>query len=143
MQKSEVMGMANEENLISNFERTPKEREELARKAGIASGRARREKKAMRDTLEMILGLSLKKGKKANVESVQSLAELKGKNISVQEAIAIAMAQRAMKGDVSAVAFIRDTTGQKPTDKVEMSGEVNNPLAGLSTEELKKLVDDD
>ncbi len=135
--------MANEENLISNFERTPKEREELARKAGIASGRARREKKAMRDTLEMILGLSLKKGKKANVESVQSLAELKGKNISVQEAIAIAMAQRAMKGDVSAVAFIRDTTGQKPTDKVEMSGEVNNPLAGLSTEELKKLVDDD
>lgn len=28
------------------------------------------------------------------------------------------------------------------TDKVEVSGEVNNPFAGLSTEDLKKLVDD-
>lgn len=28
-------------------------------------------------------------------------------------------------------------------DKVEMSGQINNPMAGLSTEELKKLIDDD
>lgn len=133
----------NESNLRPFDKMSEREQKEIARKGGTASGRARREKKAMKDTLEMILGLSLKKGKKANVESVQSLAELKGKNISVQEAIAIAMAQRAMKGDVSAVAFIRDTTGQKPTDKVKMSGEINNPLAGLTTEELRKLIDEE
>ena len=133
----------NEENLRPFDKMSKHEQREIARKGGTASGRARRENKVMKDTLEMILGLSLKKGKKANVESVQSLAELKGKNISVQEAISIAVAQRAMKGDVSAVAFIRDTTGQKPTDKVEMSGEINNPLAGLTTEELKKLIDEE
>ena len=133
----------NESNLRPFDKMSEREQKEIARKGGTASGRARRENKVMRDTLEMILGLSLKKGEKANVESVQSLAELKGKNISVQEAIAIAMAQRAMKGDVSAVAFIRDTTGQKPTDKVEMSGEINNPLAGLTTEELRKLIDEE
>jgi hypothetical protein len=35
----------NEQNLISNSERTPSERQEIARKGGIASGEARREKK--------------------------------------------------------------------------------------------------
>jgi hypothetical protein len=35
------------ENLIANFERTPEEREEIARKGGIASGEARREKKLL------------------------------------------------------------------------------------------------
>ena len=29
------------------------------------------------------------------------------------------------------------------TDNVQVSGSVNNPLAGLSTEDLKKLVDDE
>lgn len=28
-------------------------------------------------------------------------------------------------------------------EKVEMSGQINNPMAGLSTEDLKKLIDDD
>jgi hypothetical protein len=28
------------------------------------------------------------------------------------------------------------------TDKVEVSGEVNNPMAELTTEELKKLIND-
>ena len=35
----------NEQNLIPNSERTPSERQEIARKGGIASGEARREKK--------------------------------------------------------------------------------------------------
>lgn len=33
-----------------------------------------------------------------------------------------------------------DRAGFKPTDEVKVSGEVNNPFAGLTTEELKKMV---
>lgn len=33
-----------------------------------------------------------------------------------------------------------DRAGFKPTDEVKLSGEVNNPFAELTTEELKKLV---
>lgn len=33
-----------------------------------------------------------------------------------------------------------DRAGFKPTDEVKLSGELNNPFAGLSTEELKKMV---
>lgn len=35
-----------------------------------------------------------------------------------------------------------DRAGFKPSDEVKLSGAVNNPFAGLSTEDLKKLIDD-
>lgn len=118
------------------------EAKERGRKGGIASGKARREKKLMRDTLDIILSMPMKNGKNADVESIRSFAALKGKNISVQEAILIAQVQKAMKGDTKAAEYVRDTVGQKPVDNVVMSGEVNNPFAELTTEELKKMVYD-
>ena len=36
-----------------------------------------------------------------------------------------------------------DRAGFKPTDEVKVSGEVNNPFAGLSTDELKKMIYDE
>jgi hypothetical protein len=36
-----------------------------------------------------------------------------------------------------------DRAGFKPTDEVKVSGELNNPFAGMSTDELKKLVNDE
>ena len=34
-----------------------------------------------------------------------------------------------------------DRAGFKPTDNVKVSAQVNNPFEGLSTEDLKKLID--
>jgi hypothetical protein len=36
----------------------------------------------------------------------------------------IAMIQRAMKGDVKAAEWLRDTSGQKPTDNMNVIGAV-------------------
>lgn len=47
--------MGNRANLKSNSERTPKERKELARKAGVASGKARRERKTIADALRQVM----------------------------------------------------------------------------------------
>ena len=44
---------------------------------------------------------------------------------------------------LNAAKDILDRVGLKPEEKVEIRGDVNNPFAGLSTEELKKLIDDD
>lgn len=41
-------------------------------------------------------------------------------NVSVQTAIDIAMIQRAIYGDVQAAIWVRDTVGDKPSDKVEL-----------------------
>ncbi len=135
--------MANEKNLILNSERTPKERKEQASKAGIASGKARKEKKAMKDTLDVLLSMPLKDGKAANIEKIRSVASMKGKNISVQEAIILAQIQKAVKGDSRAAELIIELSGNKQKEKIEISGVVANPFAELTTEELKKLIDDD
>ena len=36
---------------------------------------------------------------------------------------------------------LRDTIGEKPKEDINISGTVNNPFEGLTTEELKKLAD--
>lgn len=74
--------------------RTGKEQVEIARKGGIASGEARREKRLFRDAIEKKLGASL-------------------------DEIIEAMIVKASSGDVQATTFLRDTIGEKPTDKVE------------------------
>ena len=75
--------MTNEQNL--DPVKTKEEARKRGRAGGIASGKARREKKLMRETLDIILSMPMKNGKYADVESIRSFAALKGKNISVQE----------------------------------------------------------
>lgn len=98
---------------------TPEERRENGRKGGIASGEAKRAKKAMRERLEILLELNLKSGRGVDVETIKNFAELKGKNITVQDAMMIAQIQKALKGDTNAAVFVRDTAGQNPTQKIE------------------------
>lgn len=77
-------------------------------------------RKSMKEDLNILLKLTLKKGELVDADEIMSLAEAEGKNISVQTAMDIAMVQRAMLGDVQAYLAIRDTVGEKPTDKVQM-----------------------
>lgn len=100
---------------------TQAERKEAARNAGIASGIARREQRTFKSTLQTLLSLSIKSGEAVDVEQIQSMADLKKKNISVQDAILIAQVQKAIKGDTGAAVYIRDTTGQRPNDAVDVN----------------------
>ena len=135
--------MAYEDNLIPQSERTKDEQRSIAREGGKASGKARREKKAMKETLETLLTMNLQAGTGDEIEAIQSIAELKGKNISVQEAIMLAQIKKAMKGDTRAAEFVRDASGNKLAENVALTGSINNPLADLTTEELKKLIKND
>ena len=115
--------MANEQNLKTP---TANEARERGSKGGIASGKARREKKALMDTLETLLAMPLKKGKATDIEKIQSIAALNGKNITVQEAIMLAQIRKALKGDTRSATFIRDTAGEMPT--VRLDAEVDMDL---------------
>ena len=84
----------NESNLIPNSERTPKERQELARKAGIASGEARRRRKTLKEELLALLEINDNNSK-----------------------ISLAVLNKALNGDIQAFTTIRDTIGEKPVDK--------------------------
>ena len=133
--------MAGKENLKPV--RTKSEARERGKKGGIASGEKRREKKAMKETLETLLQMPLKSGKAVDLDEIKDIAALKGKNITVQEAIMLAQIQKAIKGDTKAAEYVRDTSGNKLKEGVELSGGINNPFAGLSTDELRKLIGDD
>ena len=121
---------------------TPEERREHGRKGGIASVEARRRKKTMRETFELLLSMPMKKGKLADVEDIKNFAELNGKNVSVQTAMLIKAITNYLKtGDLSILEFIRDTVGDKPTDKIDFNGNVDikNPYDELTVDELKAL----
>lgn len=115
--------MANEENLKPP---TTREARKRGKKGGIKSGKARKERKAMKETAEMILGLTLKDGTVTDLEDIQSMAAANGKNITVQDAIILKQAQKALKGDIRAAKFIRDTSGNRPTNEQRMDVAVDN-----------------
>ena len=136
--------MANEKNLDHyTSEQSREEAAKNGKKGGIASGKARREKKAMKDTLTALLSMPLEDGAVADIETIQSVAALQGKNLTVQEAIMLAQIQKAMNGDTKAAEFVRDSSGNKPREDIAVNARVNNPFSDLTTEELKKLIGDD
>lgn len=111
-------------------ERSPEERSENGRKGGIKSGEVRRAKKAMRETLEILLSMPLNNKKCYDVDEIQNFGKLHGKNIDVQTAILIKQIQKALKGDLSSAEFIRDTSGQKPKDNMEINGAIPVVISG-------------
>lgn len=128
--------MANESNLLRPEDLTPEQRRENARKAGIASAKAKKERKAIKEQLEMLLELPLKdKNAKTKIKKLGINAD----NLNNQMAMVISIYQKALKGDVNAFKEIRDTIGEKPQENINLSGNVNNPYTKLTEEELRKL----
>lgn len=113
--------MADKNRYGTFGEFTTEQRRENGRKGGFARAEANRKRKAMKETLEILMALPLKGGVKADIEKVKNFASLNGKNITVDEAILIKAVQRALKGDLTAIAFIRDTIGEKPTDNLNVT----------------------
>ena len=93
-------------------------RRECAKKGGLKSAENGRKRKAMKETLETLLEMSLKKGAKSSVEDIKSFADIKGKNISIEESLMVILVNKALHGDISAITMIRDTIGEKPVEKV-------------------------
>lgn len=96
--------MANEQNLRP-IELTHEEAVKNGRKGGVASGEARRKKKLMREAFEELLE--------------KQYTDSQGTPIDGTSALAAKVFKQAMDGDLKAFEIIRDTTGQKPVERVE------------------------
>ena len=114
------------ENLKANTERTPKERKELAQKAGIASGEVRRAKKTMREMLNYLLE--------------KEITNRSGEKATTQEAITVSLINQALKGNVKAWEVIRDTIGEKPKQDINLS--TGGLVVQVADEETKKIIED-
>lgn len=108
----------NNENLIPQAHvLTDEER----RAGGYASAKARREKRSMREDAQFILSLLVQSGEQYEPDQIVELAEMNNKEISVQTAALMAQAEKAINGDWKAFEILRDTAGEKPMDKNELS----------------------
>lgn len=111
--------MANIQNLIKNEDLTPEQRRKNASKAGKASAKKRAERKTLKEELLLLLSED-----------------------STQSKISVALIKQAQSGNTKAYEIIRDTIGEKPKDNFNISAEINNPFAGMTTEELRKIVNE-
>lgn len=87
--------------------RTTEEQQKIARKGGIASGVARREKRDLKRALEALLE--------------KEYTDKKGSTKNGAELLAFKQFEKALAGDTRAFEIVRDTSGQKPVEKVMIS----------------------
>ena len=92
--------MANESNLKPV--RTESEARRKGKKGGIASGKARKERKALREELLLLLSKD-----------------------DTQEKVSLALIKQALDGNTKAFEVIRDTIGEKPVDKIDADLDFN------------------
>lgn len=114
-------------NLKSNFERTPKERRELARKAGKKSGESRGIAKVFKELLN------------------EQLSQENPDKKTIKELIVNKLIKLALNGNLKAIEMVRDTIGEKPTDKIETSGNIQIQKVFVTPEmqvEADKIIDD-
>lgn len=104
----DVMPRGNPQNLLFNKERTKEEIVEAARKAGKASGKARRDKKNLRLALEALL-----EKKTTDPET--------GKKMTGTELITLKLYEQAVQGNVKAFEVLRSTVGQDAVQKIMLA----------------------
>lgn len=132
--------MANEQNLRSLADLPPEQHKEISAAGGVASGKARRKARNMREAAQILLAAKLID----DPETEQALATL-GLEADQQGAMLLAALRKSQAGDIEAARFVRDTSGQAPAQMVELGGLEGKPLQGvnlaeLSNEELQKLL---
>lgn len=125
--------MANEKNLMPiqevNSRRSREKHSEDSKKGGQKSGEVRRQRKAMKEQMEMLLSLPFKN--KENLEFMKYLG-IEEDNLDNQMALIVAMYAKALKGDVQAFNTIREVIQDekmiKDEDRVQIVNDLPNEV---------------
>ncbi len=121
--------MANYENIKdANSERTPRERRELAIKAGKASGEARRRKADFRRNLNLLLTA------KIDNPDWTPVLEALGLESTLENAMLAAQIKEAMEGNTKAAYFVAQYAGQSGRTEEE----IRNRTADTELKQARK-----
>ena len=123
--------VANEKNLKTP---TAEEARERGKKGGQASAKKRKERKQMQEIAKIVLDMPVEPGEVTDLEGI-TFEDYPDVNLTIGELSVLAIAKKAKKGDVAALTFLRDTAGEKPAEKVEVSGDV-----AAATEDIKEMI---
>ena len=107
--------MAGTKNLIPLNKRTKEEQKAITTAGGKASGESRRARKTLKEELLLLLSEG-----------------------DTQQNVSVALIQKALDGDTKAFEVLRDTIGEKPTEKI-MVADVDPSIIG----EVERMVNGD
>ena len=131
--------MANEQNLMPiaelNARTTPEEKRANARKAGLASAKAKKQRRTFKESLEIILSMQATEEQKKAAE--QFLTE--EMDLTNGDLVNLAMIGKPKDGDVQAAQFVRDTVGEMPTVKQEVTNTMSDGDKALLEKVSKRL----
>lgn len=124
----------NEENLVPFTKRSESEVRELNKKGGKASGEARRQKKTMREWLEIAMQAAMKADDGQPIMSPDDPT----RELTRKECAMLKLAAKAAKGDLKAIELSAKLSGEAETKVVVEATTPAEKLAALINESRKK-----
>ena len=126
-------------NLIPFQDRPESEQRAIRIAGGVASGESRRRRKTQAEIIRSIMDLKLSPEEGADMLTALGLDPTWATDANV------AVMQKARKGDVEALRYLRDTIGEKPRDGLEIGNLDGQPLATIdmstmSDDQLRALI---
>ena len=128
----------NDQNLIKpKRDQTAEQRKAAASKAGKAAAKKRREKKQMQEIAKIVLHMPFE-GTDAQLDDLEGLSfeDYPDRKLTVSEISILKVAKKAMRGDIAAIQFLRDSAGEKPVEQIEVSADI-----GAACDEIGKLIE--
>lgn len=125
-------------NLIPLNDRTKEEQREIAKKGGKKSGEVRRQKKTAKELLETLLNTDMSDDMITDV--LGGSQDLLGDNKTAYNVMLTKMLQVACAGDTKAFVALRDTVGDKPADKQEITADIMTDADRKVIENIKKRI---
>ena len=111
----------------NSFCMNEEERKEFCKKGVEGRKQAQKERKTFRESLETFLNIETgasKAEKVAGKELYKMLPDSVKKHITEQDLIVLSAIRQAQNGSYNHATFIRDTVGEKPTDKQQITADI-------------------
>ena len=128
--------MANDgfDNLIPMTELTVDEQREMARKGGVASGKARREKRDRKQIASELLDLTVSG---AGIDKIKKFFNMKNVDLTAYDTMFLSCMMKAMqKGDANALEKLLKIAGEQFTELLDVTVGKSEKLADIM-EQLK------
>lgn len=123
-------------NLIKTSELSPEQRKELGKKGGIASGKARQEKKKAKDVINLILSSQVPEHLSKTKKSMEEMG-LPATEHNMQSAVIAGQAISAAKGNHNAAEWLYNMVGER-SDASAVEGDGEGSYRGLPASALGK-----
>ena len=99
---------------------SPEKQKEISIKGGLARQKQVKERQTMKETLNVLLNMELSRDKAVEISGDSTI----NGTLSMQEALMIRAINTAKEGNVKALEFIRDTSGNRLKDEISIDNNV-------------------